>query len=390
LEIYILLPQYCKNVALPWRNHDTKVGRGQQGTSARLPGKLKTVLNVGGLLPTDGLIWGNMLAPKYIEPGFQHSATSCLLSAALFVMPGIPPACAAGPAPKQQPTPQYQTLTFPDTAPVARFDLNVPTVDAKGAPAVVRRKITARGKIQLPIDCNVTILLLYDGVEHLQTLSQLNPAQVIQINAASLDLDDAQFAFFKRFPAIVRINLDSTMVTDKSMPVIGTFKSLSDLRLSKIDVTGSGFDALNGLGLKILELNGSNLKEGNLQKIKSLPGTLYSLNCSRTHIGNADMAFIGKCQKLTSLNLDGDKKITDACIEDIAKLKLLDYLNIADTGMTEKSLPILAKMPNLKHLVVRNSTFWKEGSGKSPLSTLKISDSVAVSRTPVDVFTPLH
>jgi hypothetical protein len=69
---------------------------------------------------------------------------------------------------------------------------------------------------------------------------------------------------------------------------------------------------------------------------------------------------------------------------------MLEYLNIADTAMTEKSLPALAKMPKLKHLVVRNSTFWKLGKGKSPNSSLKISDAVAVSRTPVDVFTPLH
>jgi hypothetical protein len=65
-------------------------------------------------------------------------------------------------------------------------------------------------------------------------------------------------------------------------------------------------------------------------------------------------------------------------------------MSIADTAVTDASLPVLAKMPSLKRLVVRPRTFWKKGSGKSPRSDLTIVDATDDSRTPIDVFGPLH
>jgi hypothetical protein len=330
-----------------------------------------------------------MLASKYIRAGSLVPAAFIFLSASLCISLGLPLAAAAGPAPKP-PTAKVRTLTFPDREVVAHLDLVIPRVDAKGHPSAITRRVIALGKIEVPDNAIINIKLMYDGLEHLQTLAQLNPGQVGQLNAASLDLDDAQFAFFKRFPGIYRINLDSTMITDKSMSTFATFKGLFDLRISKVALTGAGFEALNGMPLLTLNLDGSDVREGALAKIKSLPERLTGLNCAKTRIGPADMPFIAKCQKLTSLDFNGDKQITDACVKDIIKLKMLDNLNLTDTSITEKSLPALATMPHLKQLVVRSSKFWTLGHGKSPRSTLTISDAVTVSRTPIDVFTPLH
>jgi hypothetical protein len=332
-----------------------------------------------------------MLQPKNIKAHSLLSAALLFASAACVPLSVIPLAGAAGAAPKPAaPALEYQSMTFPERLTVAKLDLNVPCLDAKGNPTTRPERVTARGKIKIPTTATINIVLAYDGLEQLPTLAQLNPAQVIQFNAASLDLDDGQFALIKRFTSIFRINLDSTMVTDKSLATLGCFKSLSDLRISKVDIAGDGFEALNGLPLHTLNLAGSNLKEGNLQKIKTLPQFLVSLNCSNTKVGDSDMPFIAKCQKLTGLDLSGDKKLTDACVKDITKLKLLDTLHILDTSITEKSLPALANMPHLTKLVVRSSTFWKTGSGKSPRDSLKIVDAVTASRTPVDVFYPLH
>lgn len=294
---------------------------------------------------------------------------------------------AAGPAPKQ--STQTKILTFPDV-PVAVLEAWRLATNGTGPALRVRDKILLRGKVELPVSGAYNLTLKYDGLEHLESLAQLAPGQVVQFGASSLDLDDKQFAFFKRFPGITRINLDSTMITDKSMPVFATFRNLSDLRLSKVDITGAGFENLVGLPIYTLNLEGSNLKAGNLQKITTLPNTLQSINCTRTGVSNADIAFLGKCTKLNCIDLSGDKQITNDCVKDIVKLKNLDTLLILDTSITDVSLPALAKMPHLKRMVVRARTFWKTGTGKSPRPSLLIEDGASASRTPVDVFGPLH
>jgi len=323
-----------------------------------------------------------MSAFKFIKAG-------SFFSAALILLWAGSPAGAASPA-KQTRAVQYQTLNFPDNVAVAHLDVWTPSIDAKGAPSTVKTKVTAQGRIKVPTNAHIVMKLTYDGLDHLDTLAQFNPGQVTELNASRLDLTDAHMTYFKKFTSITRLNLDSTLITDKSLPILAAYKGLSDVRLSITDVTGAGFESLADLPIWLLNMEGTDLREGCLAKLKRLPETLVNINCSKTHIGPEDIAFLSKCQKLTGMGLDGNNKITDACVKDIVKLKLLDSLSIADTLITEKSLPALAKMPNLKQLVVRNKTFWKLGSGKSPRPTLQIRDSVAVSRTPVDVFGPLH
>jgi len=308
-------------------------------------------------------------------------AASPNIKAARVTTPTVPPGLAAA---------QYILMQFPPRFEVAHLDYWIPSKDSAGKPTFKQEKSIARGTIRVPTNVQIFLQLQYDGPEHLNTLFELNPPMITQLKAAGLDLDDAQFAYFKRFPNIFRINLDSTLITDKSVPVLASFKQMSDMRISKTELTGQGFEAFSGMPLRILSIEGSNVQEGNLQKIKTLPDTLESLNADRTKLGPSDIAFLSKCRKLQSLDLGGDKNITDACAKDIAKMKMLDVLNISDTLVTEKSLPTLAKMPNLKRLVVRSSSFWILGHGKSPRPSLIIEDAAAASRTPSDVFYPLH
>lgn len=324
--------------------------------------------------------WGSEL-PSNFQKSIPLASTVLVGIFALFG--GLAAASGATPAPKML------IMTFPNV-PVATLQVWRVKTDPKGQPVRTCNKVLARGKVLIPADAQIGIDLKFDGLEHLQSLAQLQPLAVTQLACSGLDLDDKGLAFFTRFPALFRFNLDSTEITDKSVPVLASFKGLRDARLCKIDITGDNFDCLNGRPIHDLNLEGTNLKAGNLAKIKSLPGTIANLNVSKTRIDSRDMAFIGTMHELYSLDLSYIKAVNDTNIKEIFKLKNLQYLNLLDTSVTETSLPSLLKLPKLQKLVVRHSKFWKIGHGKSPRAGLVIQDGAEASRTPADLFDPLH
>lgn len=283
-----------------------------------------------------------------------------------------------------------QTLTFPNEASFGDLTIRVPSKDGKLGDVTKSTRIKAQGKITIPKNCQLVLTLSYFGAEHLEYIDQFDAAQMGDISAAKLELTDEQMVHLKKFKNLFRLNLDSTLVTDKSMPIIGTFRKLNELRLSTTDITGSGFDLLDGMPLLTLNLDGMNLKPGNLAKIKSLPKYAAAINCSRTHLTAADLAFIGKCENLVSLVINGNTQLDDETAKCLAKLKKLDNINLADTAMTEKSLPILLKLPNLHRITVRRSTYFKHNSHPILPPTVHIIDISQQNKLPLEVFEPLH
>jgi len=321
---------------------------------------------------------------------YQASVARLTICAALVLcQSGYSAPAQALPVQKPHAAAPTKTLKFPTKAPLAQLYCYYPA-SSLHPDHPVETRILAQGNVTIPTDIHISLKLLYAGLEQLALLKQINANQVTKLDSAGLEFDDSHMEQLKDFTSIWRINLDSTSITDKTIPILAKFKGLRDLRLSKVDITGGNFELLSGLPIHIINLNGSNLKEGNLGRIKNLPETLDNLNVSRTDIGPRDIALISKCKKLTSLNIGGCNKITDQCMKSLLGLKMLDDLYVEDTQVTEKSLAIFAQMPNLHKVIVRNKTFWKLGQGKSPRADLVIEDSVSQSRTPVDVFGPLH
>ncbi|MBS1999099.1 MAG: hypothetical protein JSS86_22390 [Cyanobacteria bacterium SZAS LIN-2] len=311
--------------------------------------------------------------------------TTGLLASAAFALAFTGQAQSASPVGGQPP---YQTLTFPADFKVATLSYYEP---APGTPyGRVEKRVQARGTVRVPAKSPLGIKLTFEGLEHLDALQKIPPRQFGMFDCAGLEFNDSHATRLKPFIYLWRVNFDDTSITDKTVDILANCRSMNDMRLSKVDITGDNFDRLSGLPLSVVNLYGSTVKEGNLAKIKSLPDTLDNLNLCRTDIGPRDIAFIGKCTKLTALNIGGCKKITDACMKDLTNLQALDTLYIDDTMVTEQSLPIFAKLPNLHKLIVRNRTFWKLGSGKSPRASLVIEDSTTQSRAPLDIFRPLH
>lgn len=283
-----------------------------------------------------------------------------------------------------------QTLTFPTEESFGDLIIRVPSKDGKPGDTTNSTRIKAQGKVTIPKNCQLLLTLSYFGAEHLEYIDQFDAALLRDINAAKLELTDEQLVHLKKFKNLFRLNLHNTLVSDKSMPIIGSFRQLNELRLSATDITGSGFNLLDGIPLITLNLDGMNLKPGNLAKIKSLPKYATALNCSKTHLTAPDLAYIGKCENLVDLIINGNMQIDDDSAKCLANLKKLNNINLADTAITDKSLPILLKLPNLHKITVRRSTFFKHNRHPNVPPSLHIFDVSEQNKIPLEVFEPLH
>jgi len=278
---------------------------------------------------------------------------------------------------------------FPYDAQVADI-----TVSEPGGPGKKEKQshLIARGKVPIPKNCQLNVELRYEGPAHIDTLDQLAPYLITQFSAAKLEFDDSQLAHLKKFKNLATLDLRETLVSEKSLPLIGSLPNLWFLRLNSTDITGSGFDALGNLhNLSKLDLEGIRLKQGTVAKLKPLAASLNSLNISKTGLTKVDMAAIGEFHSLKHLDLSGNKIIDNSSAKKyFPSLVKLETLDISDTAITEESLSVIDKLPRLKRVIIRDLQFWTSGKPQRSKSGITFRDCATDTRMPIEVFSPLH
>ena len=252
-------------------------------------------------------------------------------------------------------------------------------------------RVLACGQVSLPKNVLFEVVLAPEALDHMDSIEQFALLPVVNMVAAKLDFTDEHMKHLKNFKCLLHLNLDETLITDKSLALIGTFKELVALRLSVTDVTGSGFETLSNLPrLLTLNVRGINLKPDSLAKLKGTLSHLTDLDLSNTNLGKENASAIALAAELKILDIAGNKRFDDSCVGYLANLKHLKSLNITDTAVTDKSLAALAKLPKLRSITVRARTFWRSGQPGQLSGRLKVIDSAARSNTTLDMFSPLH
>jgi hypothetical protein len=103
-------------------------------------------------------------------------------------------------------------------------------------------------------------------------------------------IDDLLFADLEKLPPhwnVERLNLESTKVTDASLPTIAGMKKLADLDLSNCDVSDEGIKALSGhKTLKTLWLNDCKVTDESMAVLSTIP-QLESVHLSKTAVTQA-------------------------------------------------------------------------------------------------------
>ncbi|MEY2417580.1 MAG: hypothetical protein QOG90_260 [Actinomycetota bacterium] len=130
------------------------------------------------------------------------------------------------------------------------------------------------------------------------------------------------------------------------------------------------------------------------------PGSVWLLDVSHRHIGDADFDLICRFDQLEELNASHTRitdaatramhtlqklrslsvascAITDAAMEHIAALRSLEHLDLCSTKVTDEGLRALAFHPKLHTLNIRDSAI--SGDGLAPLLTLPELRQVSMS-----------
>jgi hypothetical protein len=287
--------------------------------------------------------------------------------------------------------PKYAIFTFPSDVAVAEI------LDAEAAPshngqAKLRwGRVLAQGRVRLPTNSELQINVRFDGLERLDQLKQLSFCKVGCFSASELDFEDRHIHYLQSFKDLRNIDLRDTLITDKSLAQIGLFPKLGILNLLKTNVTGIGFDSLKNLhNLFDLNIEGTSLKPGNIFKLRPLMPKLVGFSLARTSISKADAAILKDLKAVQMLTLSSNSHIDNDCVKYLSDLKELSVLNIDDTSITDKSIPLLIKLPKLREVKVRPKAFWKTKEHLNKYGKVDFIDIEHFSGAPADVFGPLH
>ncbi len=278
-------------------------------------------------------------------------------------------------------------LNFPSRASLAEI-LYWPKADH----SVRRARVVAQGDVHIPDNINLEVNLTFDGQQQMKPIEQLSRLRVTTFCASQLDFEDEQLAYIKNFKYLHTLNLDQTMISDKALTVIGNnFKELATLRASGTNITGTTMASLSQLKkLRHLDLSASALKPGTLAKLKPIMPNLIDLRLGRTVLNNEECASLINLSNATILDISFNRKIDNKCMAYLSSLKNLQRLSINDTGINDKILPMLLKLPKLNTVTIRPKEFWHDGQSRSKFKHIRFVDVVANSHFPAEALSPLH
>lgn len=283
-------------------------------------------------------------------------------------------------------------LTFPPDEPVA--EITWPPVAIPGRKADIvngKDRVLACGKVKVPKDVALTVILKYAGLEHMSSIDQLAQCRVHVFSAAKLDFDDQHMKHLEKLSELTVLNLDDTLISDASLGVIGRFHQIGALRLSITNISGKNFELLKNLKqIHNFQISGCNLEKGFLGRLRPNFGSLTDVNLASVNFSREDAATLPELTELQALNISKNKLVDDSFVPYLLKMKKLKFLNIADTRITDASLKQLAAMPNLGTLVLRPAQFFKKTAPLKSIGKLKFVDVSEKGNTTQDMFGKLH
>jgi hypothetical protein len=154
------------------------------------------------------------------------------------------------------------------------------------------------------------------------------------------------------------VHLGQTGITDETVKELAAFKKLDYLDLAKTKVGAAGLEAIAGLPLKHLILQGCDLTEDALKACGKMT-TLERLSLTEAKMKAEWLKHIAALPKLTELTLmrvDCD----DAAVKYLTALPSLIDLTLNDTNLGDNGFLELVKLPKLKNLNVDGTKVSKE------------------------------
>jgi outer membrane protein assembly factor BamB len=121
------------------------------------------------------------------------------------------------------------------------------------------------------------------------------------------------------------LDIEGNAVTDDGLKLLAQFSDLRELNLNILPLTDQGLTHLPAI-----------------PKLQSL-SVRYSEGFAGVIVTNAGVRSLGQLTQLTSLNLTGARRITDACLPDLMRLRRLQQLNLSASGLTSDGIDRIQK-----------------------------------------------
>lgn len=209
-------------------------------------------------------------------------------------------------------------------------------------------------------------------------------------------LCDRALATVGHLNGLISLSLDHSDATDKGARHAADLPNLQRFSSCLAGLDGSCFKEFAGLKhLRSISVQGNPIKDENLQYFGALPQLKY-LDLSQTGISDRGIAGLAKCIGLVQLIISSNYKITDESINTLLSLKNLRYLKLEGTSISTAGLLRLKSLP-LEYLILPGNNY-SRSSLKQLHETLPRAEIVlaekrktrAVDEETGTIYAPLH
>lgn len=193
-----------------------------------------------------------------------------------------------------------------------------------------------------------------DGMKYLSGMTNM-----VAISFQDCGVTDQSFGALSGMTKLKEFDIFRTRVGNDALGAIAGAKEMSKMKLRDCAITTKGIveHIMKFPNLTALDLSETTIKDAALVEIGKLD-KLEDLNLWHTRVTDSGLAALTS-SKLKRLNLD-DTNIGDGAIEHLAKIETLEFLHIGKTAVTDDKIGELAKLKNLKDLILTNTTLSKK------------------------------
>ena len=161
-------------------------------------------------------------------------------------------------------------------------------------------------------------------------------------------ITDAAVTHLVGLPKLIHLFVGETEITDSGMERLKEMKKLHNVGLDGTKITDAGLAHWRTLSnISYLHLNGTRIGDAGLAAISGFK--LNTLTVARTAITDRGLKQLSGMKGLAILDLAENQQITDAGLEDLVVLPLIN-LNLSNTRITDAGLPHLKKLSKLQDL----------------------------------------
>lgn len=247
-------------------------------------------------------------------------------------------------------------------------------------PPTLNKGEAAKGMVRVPENAEIALATGWGDGASLPLLLNLKPNDIQSLNLEGSLVTDDSFKYIchlnglkeldlagsntsdkniamvaKAIPDLQSLNISFTRVSDNCVESLLKMKQLRTLILWKDKITDAGLEKLSkSRSIRFLELRETPTSDLGLKHLSKM-NSLSTLNLASTRITDAGLANLESLNGLTMLDLAGNK-ITDVGLDKLLALPRMTFLNLSNTSVSDRGLAKLCDLKNLRKLWLRDLT----------------------------------